>query len=234
MEIYKTIKRCPKYEISSRGTVREIKTKNELLVSITPDGYSVVYIKGYDFYPKLRIHRLVYETFHEEDIKGQEVDHVDGNKSNNSLSNLEVVSHRENMIRAVNNKLITNNRSIEVYDTKLNKTHKLRSVTEFEQLIGKNQTYLIPRIKHSNDKLILDRYKVINPPKSFETLVNSGGKKPIPIKVLNKKTNSEVIYSSMSSACYDLGVSVSFIRKRLQRGNPKRIDSFPYEVYLVN
>lgn len=46
-------------------------------------------------------HRLMYEVFVGFIPLGMEINHIDGNKSNNNVSNLELVSRRENMRKAV-------------------------------------------------------------------------------------------------------------------------------------
>lgn len=107
MEVYKKLKKLQNFEISNKGNIRDINSKEIVKQRLTSDGYNVVYIKNKDCYPKLRVHRLVYETFHNVDIKGKEIDHIDGNKQNNSLDNLEIVSHKENMIKAVKINLLT-------------------------------------------------------------------------------------------------------------------------------
>ena len=43
------------------------------------------------------VHRLVWETFNGEIPVGYEIDHIDGNKQNNALSNLRCVTHIENL-----------------------------------------------------------------------------------------------------------------------------------------
>lgn len=47
-----------------------------------------------------RGHRLIYETFVGKIKSGLEIDHKDGNKHNNKLTNLRAVTHSENMLAA--------------------------------------------------------------------------------------------------------------------------------------
>lgn len=46
------------------------------------------------------IHRLVWETFIGIIPDGYEINHIDHNKQNNSLDNLELVTHSENLKKA--------------------------------------------------------------------------------------------------------------------------------------
>ncbi len=45
------------------------------------------------------IHLLVFDTFVGTDRTGYEVDHIDNNQENNTLSNLQLISHRSNCIK---------------------------------------------------------------------------------------------------------------------------------------
>ena len=47
------------------------------------------------------VHRLVWETFKGSIPSGYEINHKDHDKSNNALSNLELVTHSENLKKAV-------------------------------------------------------------------------------------------------------------------------------------
>ena len=49
------------------------------------------------------IHRLVYETFNGPIPEGLKIDHIDGNRTNNALSNLRLVTQSENMYAAMTN-----------------------------------------------------------------------------------------------------------------------------------
>jgi hypothetical protein len=47
------------------------------------------------------IHRLVWETFKGDIPNGYEINHIDHNKRNNNLDNLELVSHSTNLKKSV-------------------------------------------------------------------------------------------------------------------------------------
>lgn len=62
-----------------------------------PDGYHVLNIDKKVMY----LHRMVAETFLPlEDYEGLQVNHIDGNKDNNSVSNLEWISQQDNLKHA--------------------------------------------------------------------------------------------------------------------------------------
>jgi hypothetical protein len=49
----------------------------------------------------IRVHRLMAELFIREVKAGEQVNHIDGDRRNNSLSNLEIVSPKENIQNAL-------------------------------------------------------------------------------------------------------------------------------------
>jgi hypothetical protein len=44
-----------------------------------------------------RAHRLIYQTFAGEIPNGLEIDHIDGDRHNNSIDNLRIVTHSQNI-----------------------------------------------------------------------------------------------------------------------------------------
>ena len=54
---------------------------------------------------RVLVHRLVWETFNGKIPVGMQINHIDGDKQNNSLSNLELVTPSENMKHAYDNGL---------------------------------------------------------------------------------------------------------------------------------
>lgn len=59
-------------------------------------GYNAVKISGKHLY----VHRLVYRTFVGVIPSNMEINHIDHNKNNNSLENLELLTHSENQIKS--------------------------------------------------------------------------------------------------------------------------------------
>lgn len=95
----KYIKFRERYIVSDTGLIWAIKKDGLKLKKqhISPKGYKKTNI---DEVPLL-VHRIVMEAF-----KGKSdltVDHIDGNKLNNNLSNLEYVTAQENTKRAWDN-----------------------------------------------------------------------------------------------------------------------------------
>lgn len=45
----------------------------------------------------MRVHQIVWATFNGPVPEGFEIDHIDGDKGNNSIGNLRLVSHKSNM-----------------------------------------------------------------------------------------------------------------------------------------
>lgn len=91
------------YEISNLGRVRNIKTGHLFLNSVQKDGYRAVTFKNrlLKVQQTVRTHRLVAMYFLENQLEGStQVNHKDGDKSNNIYSNLEWCTPQENIIHA--------------------------------------------------------------------------------------------------------------------------------------
>jgi hypothetical protein len=98
MEIWKTIESSPNYEISNLGSVRNTKTGNVLKVSTNNYGYKLVCLSNKNQKQTGYIHRLVAEAFIKTnlDTRSSGVNHIDGDKTNNSIKNLEWATYSDN------------------------------------------------------------------------------------------------------------------------------------------
>lgn len=105
------------YEISENGVVRSVerivdsycelngRTKNTFKSVIRKPilnrkGYYIFQLRKNNKYVSKELHRLLAETFIDNPNNLRCVNHIDGNKINNSLNNLEWVSHSENLLHA--------------------------------------------------------------------------------------------------------------------------------------
>lgn len=93
------------YSISSNGRLLNKKGKEKVLQK-KDDGYLKADLYKNGERSTKRIHRLVAEAFIPNPENKPDVNHKDGNKSNNSVYNLEWVNKSENMIHARDNGLL--------------------------------------------------------------------------------------------------------------------------------
>lgn len=107
MEIWKNlnIEGLEKYQVSDKGRIKNAQTGLLLKPQKNIYGYmSILLYKNIKFQKtkpcSFRIHRLVLQTFKPvENMEKLEVNHIDCDRSNNLLSNLEWVTTSENCLR---------------------------------------------------------------------------------------------------------------------------------------
>lgn len=98
------------YQISNLGRVKSLggwcgtaKRKEKIRsTSLTHDGYVKVRLVHQGKDKTVRVHRLVAEAFIPNPESKDTVNHIDGNKKNNAVSNLEWVDRTEQMLHAYN------------------------------------------------------------------------------------------------------------------------------------
>lgn len=106
------------YEINKKGQIRNYKTKILKKCSATSTGYVVVILKQNGKNYSRAVHILVANQFIPNPQNKPIVNHIDENKSNNCVENLEWVTHKENCQHGTRNKKIGERRSkpINEYD----------------------------------------------------------------------------------------------------------------------
>jgi len=87
--------------IPETGQVVCVKTKN-ILGNISHRGYMNVNVKGKTTEQvSMSVHRFIWECVNGTIEDGKEIDHIDENKLNNKISNLQLLTHRENLLKSI-------------------------------------------------------------------------------------------------------------------------------------
>jgi hypothetical protein len=97
MEIWKKIEGFGNYSVSSEGRVKNESTGLILKTSIPKRGYHHWIVKKNGKRFNFRIHRLVAKAFIPNPKNLDEVNHINGNKTDNRIENLEWCTHSENV-----------------------------------------------------------------------------------------------------------------------------------------
>jgi hypothetical protein len=103
-ETYLPIENYNKYLVSNFGNIYSLKSSRTLSLPLNSDGYASVRLHNENGNKSFKVHQLVAMMFLGHKSTGQNrirvVDHIDGDRSNNNLNNLRIVSPRENRIKS--------------------------------------------------------------------------------------------------------------------------------------
>ncbi len=116
---WQTVKGFPDYRINSLGNIMSVKYGREyiLKLSVTKIGYLQVTL---DSYNKKYVHHLMaIQYFNHIPSKQLQVNHKDGDKTNNRLENLEIVTPKQNTNHAITIGIHKNQKGENNYSSKL-------------------------------------------------------------------------------------------------------------------
>jgi len=120
------------YVCSSKGEVKSIK-RNKVLKANNCSGYHVVDLCKNGKIKRHLIHRIIAITFHENHENKPQVNHINGNKLDNSVNNLEWVTRSENQLHSIRIGL-RHTRGVNNSQSKLNENDALEIYNSNETL----------------------------------------------------------------------------------------------------
>lgn len=162
-EIWKDIPNYSGYQVSNLGRVRTFnkitKTKKHGIRHwknrvLKPKGQT--YKTGYrvDLWKDNKPHsiliaRLVAFTFSNADINNKEltVNHIDGNRFNNNINNLELVSLKENIQKGFETGLYSCCKKIQIINKNNNEIKNFVSMARASKYINQNKGYISAKVK---------------------------------------------------------------------------------------
>ena len=127
-EIWKPITNFPNYEVSNLGQVRNITTNKLKACRVDHFGYKCTDLYNNGKSKTIKVHKLVAESFIGNRPLNCEINHIDGNKQNNKVNNLEYVTRSENILHAFRTGLIkVDEKWIEKSKLASKKSHELNN-----------------------------------------------------------------------------------------------------------
>ncbi len=100
LEIYRDIEGYDGYQVTSWGRVFNKTTGKFVNQEVHHKGYLRVDLYKDHQRRHFKVHRLVAQAFIPNPYKKPQVNHIDGNNQNNSVTNLEWVTNKENCEKA--------------------------------------------------------------------------------------------------------------------------------------
>ncbi len=153
-----------KYKITNDGRVWSNYKKDFLTSALNHRGYSIVYLSiNHSTKKTITIHKLVAIHFIPNIENKPQVNHIDGNKQNNNVNNLEWVTNKENMKHAIDNGLYNPKKcgqckEIKLFNITTKKEEAYFSISNFAYIhqfpVHSVRTLLIRNKKYKNYILI--------------------------------------------------------------------------------
>ena len=152
-EKWKTIFDFPNYEVSNKGNIRSkeyndslghLRRSKELKKQVNNCGYEYVILSSKEEKHKtLTVHRIVAKTFIPNPEEKEDVNHIDGNKLNNNVNNLEWTTTQENIIKRYEIGIDGNNyKAVNQYDLDGNYLETYKSLHEAEDKTGISRQHI--------------------------------------------------------------------------------------------
>lgn len=219
MALYRYKGQPTHYTITKECVVTNINTNNVLKGTINKHGYRVYTIQlESGVSKKILAHRMLMETFcpnANSDILT--INHIDGNKLNNSLSNLEWCTREDNLKKARETGLNDNKKQpIYAFNDNLELVGSWQSLQELTRMTNFSYTIICHQCHEPVRSKIYGYYWSYSKEPDFQIAEYKNIGVARPIKQLDKNGNLIAIYKSRGEAARALGVNGGHITECCQ------------------
>lgn len=160
------------YKVSNAGDIKSLHGKNERIIKqfINNKGYYIVNLHKKNNVKKITVHSLVAHMFIENLENKPEIDHIDGDKSNNNVKNLRWVTRKENLSnviskerhkKAMKNREITDEWKKNISNaTQGSKNPRAKKIIQYD--LSGNLIKVWDYIKQASEELLINKSGIIN------------------------------------------------------------------------
>jgi hypothetical protein len=117
------------YKFYSNGNITY--NDNEIKIYIGGGGYKLINVKQSHYWQTQYIHRLIYEAFNGTIPKNMVIDHINNDRLDNRIDNLQLLTNKENVIKSG-----IKHKKVEVVGTNGENTYTFNSYYQAGQHLG--------------------------------------------------------------------------------------------------
>lgn len=166
-EVWLPVPNYPRYEVSNMGGLRRLpytdymgrKHKLRYIKGRISSRIGIRVVLCNDGCVDKILARIVATTFYGYDLDTElTVNHIDGNRYNNDINNLELISREENSRHGHEFGLYTTSKPMTLKDLKTGDIYHFKSQTQASRFMGKNVSYIANAIR--DGRMIVEQYRI--------------------------------------------------------------------------